>query len=55
MGALPQSGVFARSGVLVRSGVLALFGVLERVDVRTPPGNWPRPDLADRSVLFLRT
>jgi hypothetical protein len=49
MGALP------RSGVLVRSGVLAFSGVLERVDVLTPPGDWPRPDMADRSVLILRT
>jgi hypothetical protein len=55
MGALPRSGVFALSGVLVRSGVLALFGVLERVDGRAPPGDWPRLDLVDRSVFFLRT
>jgi hypothetical protein len=55
MGALPRSGVFVLSGVLVRSGVLALSGVLERVDVRAPPGDWPGPDQADRSVLFLRT
>ena len=43
-GVLLLSGVMALSGVLDRSGVLPLSGF----------GNWPHPDLADRSVLFMR-
>ena len=57
IGALPQSEVFVQSGVLILSGVLALSGVLDRSDVlsRSGFGDCPRPDLADRAVLFCRT
>jgi hypothetical protein len=48
-------GDLPRSRVLARSGVLALSGVLERVDSRANLGDWPRLNLADRSVLFRRT
>ena len=53
-GALPRSGVFVRSGVLILSGVVALPGVQDRSDAlhRSGCGDCPRPDLADRSVLF---
>ena len=51
IGALPQSGDF------IFSEVLALSGVLDRSDVlpRSGFGDYPRLDLVDRSVFFLRT
>ena len=54
--ALPRSGVFARSGVLALSRVLAFSGVLELSNVLalSAIGDWTRPNLAERSVLFLR-
>ena len=52
-----DTGALPLSGVLILSGVLALFDVLDRFDAlpRSTFGDCPHPDLADRSVLFLRT
>ena len=49
-GTLPRFRVFARSGVLALSGVLAFSGVLALSAI----GDWTRPVLAERSVLFLQ-